>query len=181
MDARSERSAVETAVAEMRRAAGCVTSQPVRAARQRPGRYDLSFAPVGSTASIRIQGGLARRGVELKQEIDVAPSDDGNKASIAQYSYRLIEPDGREILAYHLHPDGLSSVKRPHLHVSSRIPPIPLGDADVSIGLSAMHLATGFVSLDDFIRLLIEEFDVEPRRAAWRAILEGNPSERSEG
>jgi hypothetical protein len=35
-----------------------------------------------------------------------------------------------------------------------------------------MHLPTGFITLADIVRLLIDEFGVEPLRADWRDVLD---------
>ena len=89
------------------------------------------------------------------------------------YSYRILEPEGREILAYHWHPTSVSPVKNPHVHLSSRIGPLVIAPSGAAVALADMHLPTGFVDLNDVVRLLIAEFGVEPRRADWDAVLAG--------
>jgi hypothetical protein len=88
----------------------------------------------------------------------------------AGYRYQILEADGREILAFHWHPRGPSSAVTPHLHLSSRIPPIPVG-SHTAVRLAQMHIPTGFVSLPEIIRLLVIEFGVEPRRQDWQALV----------
>lgn len=90
------------------------------------------------------------------------------------YAYRLCEPGGREILVYHWHPEGLSSVTRPHIHLSSRIRPIPLDPVGLMLPLANHHIPTGQIALADVVRYLIAEAGVEPRRPDWAEILTAN-------
>ncbi len=78
------------------------------------------------------------------------------------YRYELNYHDGRELLAYHLHPVGRSQIKHPHLHV---------GTHDPSLNYGKKHLVTGFISLPEIILCLITEFDIPPIRPDWRDIL----------
>lgn len=77
--------------------------------------------------------------------------------------YRVNDAAEQELFAYHWHPPGHSHVTRPHLHVSGRTDPTELGDA---------HFPTGPVALADVVRLLIQDFDVRPRRADWSRVLD---------
>jgi hypothetical protein len=70
---------------------------------------------------------------------------------------------GRELFAYHWHPTGHSHVTVPHLHISGRTEPAEIG---------AAHYPTGPVTLADVVRLLIQDFDVRPRRADWSRVLD---------
>jgi len=90
------------------------------------------------------------------------------------YVHQLLDVDEREILAYHWHPTGVSPVTWPHLRLSGRLPPLDVGRGQASISLGGKHLTTGPINLSDFVRLLITEFDVQPRRADWAAVLESN-------
>jgi len=87
------------------------------------------------------------------------------------YLYEINDRDGREILAYHWHPEGVSPITEPHLHLSGRLRPFDLGDRDTAVRLGGMHLPTGIVTLARMVHLLIAEFGAEPRRADWQAIL----------
>jgi len=93
------------------------------------------------------------------------------EAVTTAYSHVLRDPDGNEIVAYHWHPDGVSSVRHPHLHLSNQIRPIELGRNQAPLPLADMHLATGVVPLAHVVRMLIEEFGVEPLRDDWDAVL----------
>lgn len=114
---------------------------------------------------------MARLGFEFEQILDVMAAQDGFAVQMARYSYRILEPEGREILAYHWHPLGLSAVRRPHVHLSSRIAPLTLGRTQAAVLLGEMHIPTGYISLADIVWLLIEEFGVDPRRPDWQAVL----------
>lgn len=87
------------------------------------------------------------------------------------YSYELLDASGGEILAYHWHPDGMSNVEHPHLHVSATKPPVRVRTRIAEYPLSDMHLPTGHITFVDIVRLLIDEFGVEPLRDDWRAVL----------
>jgi hypothetical protein len=83
-------------------------------------------------------------------------------AAPRRYRFELRDTEGREVFAYHLHPDGLSDVTEPHLHAGCTHPLFDLGKA---------HLPTGNVSLRAVIRCLIVEFGVEPLRPDWQDIV----------
>ena len=94
--------------------------------------------------------------------------------TIASYLYRILNRDEREILAFHWHPVGLSDVIDPHLHLSSRLNPIEMGRNQEPLPLADMHIPTGFVTLEDVVRLLITEFGITPRRDDWDDLLRQN-------
>ena len=85
--------------------------------------------------------------------------------AVVSYLYAVRVPDGIEILAYQWHPEGVSSVITPHLHLAS-------GSGVTRPRLLGAHLPTGHVTLAQFVRCLIEELGVEPRRPDWRAVLD---------
>jgi hypothetical protein len=69
----------------------------------------------------------------------------------------------------------LSPIKDPHLHVTGASPfvlsPTPGRQEALSIPAGKAHFPTGPVSLQSIIRLLIEDFGVQPARPDWQAIL----------
>jgi hypothetical protein len=93
---------------------------------------------------------------------------------LVSYEYRLLGEDRHEIVAFHWHPVGLSNVTDPHLHLSSRLNPIELGRNRAPLSLADMHIPTGFVTLEDVVRILITEFGITPRRDDWDALLREN-------
>ena len=92
----------------------------------------------------------------------------------ASHEYRLLDRNDREILAFHWHPEGLSNVVDPHLHLSSRLNSIEMGRGQEPLPLANMHIPTGFVTLEDVVRLLIAEFGIRPRHNDWDAVLREN-------
>lgn len=96
---------------------------------------------------------------------------EGVVAEIEAYDYEISDRDGHEILTYHWHPEGVSPVTEPHLHLSGRLRPLDLGPRDAPVALGEMHLPTGVVTLAQVVQLLITEFGVEPRREDWGTVL----------
>ena len=86
----------------------------------------------------------------------------GWRIETTSYAFRLLTRDGRDLVSYHWHPTGRSSVTMPHLHVSCLIPPFDL---------SRTHLLSGPVTLPTMIRLVIVAFGAEPLRPDWEAVL----------
>lgn len=121
-------------------------------------------------------GDGSRLGMTMDHRYMVAPTDDGATiVRTTEYRYRILDPNGLEILAYHWHPAGVSPVTYPHVHLSGRLPPLALGPRGGAVRLGGMHLPTGgevgAVTLADVVRLLITEFGVGPRRADWERIV----------
>ncbi|MGI8642914.1 MAG: hypothetical protein ACR2LS_02220 [Thermomicrobiales bacterium] len=117
-------------------------------------------------------------GFVARLEYRVHPSVDGGadfEAHTTNYRYHILDRDDREILAYHWHPNSVSPVTEPHLHLSGRLRPLDVGARDVPVPLGEMYLPTGMVTLVQVVRLLITEFDVEPRRPDWEAVLSSTP------
>lgn len=42
------------------------------------------------------------------------------------YAFEILDLDQHELLVYHWHPEGISQVVEPHLHLSPRIPSVPV-------------------------------------------------------
>lgn len=116
-----------------------------------------------------VSGG--RLGFQFRLDFVVRETDQTTTLLPVAYQYRLLEPGGREILAYHWHPEGVSHVTHPHMHLSSRVRPIPIEPIGLTIALANHHIPTGHVSLGDVVRYLIVEIGIEPRRPDWREVL----------
>lgn len=84
--------------------------------------------------------------------------------AIVAYQYTLLDQDQREILAFHLHPDGQSHVVTPHLHLGA-------GAGQLRADLGTGHIPTGPVTLAAVARLAIEAFSARPIRATSDDIL----------
>jgi hypothetical protein len=80
------------------------------------------------------------------------------------YSYAVETQDGQEIVGYHWHPDGVSPIAFPHLHLgaASRI-----GMKELS---NKAHFPTGRVAFEDVVQFLIATFGVEPDRTRLREV-----------
>jgi hypothetical protein len=93
----------------------------------------------------------------------------GTGISVVGYGYTLLHDSGAEIVSYQWHPRTPESVPFPHVHFG---PASVRPDSAVRPGdLHKVHFPTGYVSLEEVIRLAIVEFGVNPRRGDWATIL----------
>ncbi len=95
------------------------------------------------------------------------------RVTTRMYEYRLLDYHFEELLVYHWQPGlDFEGPDHPHLHVSSALN--VQGDAVThhEIDLDKLHVATGRVSLEAIIRMLITEFRVAPQRHDWRETLD---------
>ena len=83
---------------------------------------------------------------------------------IAGYNYVVYDSERREVLIYHWHPRSRSPVATPHLHLKQGA---EVGRPEVRDA----HLPTGYIPLVAFLRLLVVDLGVQPRRSDWDAIL----------
>jgi hypothetical protein len=86
-----------------------------------------------------------------------------------EYVYQIATRDEEELLAYHWTPEKPVGFRLyPHLHIGlvsiAKDAPIP--------EFHKLHLPTSRVSLESIVRLLIDDFGVQPRRSNWRDILD---------
>jgi hypothetical protein len=80
-------------------------------------------------------------------------------------AYGLENSDsGHEIFAYHWHPESVSPVRYPHLHLERGA---EIGRAELTGG----HLPTGRAALEDVLTFVIEQFRVRRLRNDWRDVL----------
>ena len=94
------------------------------------------------------------------------------RVTTRMYQYRLFDRNERELLVYHWQPgDAFLGPDHPHVHVSAALSARVTADQTESIDLGSRHLVTSRISLEGFIRMLIEEFGVAPQRADWRETL----------
>jgi hypothetical protein len=85
------------------------------------------------------------------------------KVSTEAYYYGIHDRQQTEILSYHWHPKTERTFPHIHLHSGS----------SVIRALQGIHLPTGRVSLEQVLRLLIEEMKVKPLRADWAKVIQG--------
>lgn len=97
------------------------------------------------------------------------------RATMTNYAYAIQDLAGRELFAYHWHPIGVSHVKSPHVHMSGsmpmRLPQRPGNPDERMLSLRKAHFPTRRIELGAFIRFLIRDLDVEPRRPDWELVL----------
>ncbi len=137
--------------------------------------HTFFFARRGEPVPLRTR--LGPRGVllEMAHYCEIVPRQrDSHEVRTPSYWYRLLDRQEHELLAYHWHPEGVSPITFPHLHLSSQVRPIAIGPGADPVALAEMHLPTGQVTLADIVRLLITEFAVQPRRDDWETVLQEN-------
>jgi hypothetical protein len=158
--------AVERFHRPLRRALSCVT----RAVVDVKGGYYLSPEPhelvLGGGDPVRLRGperiGLS---VKMRYRVVEAPGRRSRyEVEIVAYQYSLTARDGKELVAYHWHPEGESHVTTPHVHLGP-------GAAIGHRGIAGAHLPTDHVALVEVIRLALEQPGVEPLRNDWRDVL----------
>jgi hypothetical protein len=81
----------------------------------------------------------------------------------------LVDRNGTELLAFHHHPGSEAITPAfPHLHVSAALRPAQADGVAGVVPLDKRHIPTGGIGLPEIVRMLIEEFDVEPLAGNWR-------------
>jgi hypothetical protein len=164
--------AVSNFIAPLRLAVSCVTQDVL----QPHGGYHLSTRPhaltLGAPEPARLKGPV-QFGLTITQHYKIVetgtematveiPRDRRYKVRTASYLYALEDADGREVLAYHWHPD--KKVMHPHLHLGH--------GAEVGHRLCAeAHLPTERIALEALLRCAIEDLCVEPQRQDWEKVL----------
>ena len=86
------------------------------------------------------------------------------KVSTAEYNYNLRDTDNRVVLAFHWHPAERFKVRHPHLHLDQGA---RLGRED----LHRTHIPTGRIFIEEVIRFIITELEVESLRDDWEKVL----------
>jgi len=107
--------------------------------------------------------------LSVKQEFRVVERPEHRRSSrwmlvASGYSYGLHDADGREVVAYHWHPNIPHPATFRHLHVGP-------GSGVRHHRLTKAHLPTGIMTVADMVRVAIVEFAVGPRRRDWEAVL----------
>jgi hypothetical protein len=150
----------------MQKTVSCVTSSVLRPSK---GGYEESADPRLLTFSddpivLRGEAGFSLS-VRHYYRVKHGTGRSRWKVSTVAYYYELQTSSGDEVISFHWHPEQRSSVTSPHLHIGS--------GAGVKIeGFYKAHLPTPRVLLEDFLQMLIEDFDVQPERADWEIALQ---------
>ena len=134
------------------------------------GGYYVSQRPLPLTLGRGLPvdlGGRTDLAVQVSQQYRVIENPDPREpwqVRTVAYRYTLWESGGPEIFSYQWHPASRGNITFPHLHL----------EAGAGIGRDEFHrahLPTGRVALEDFVRLLIVDFDVVPERDDWEEAL----------
>jgi hypothetical protein len=153
------REAAEAFAATMQESVSCVTDAPFCY----PQAYPLNQRQVlvlAEAAEVPLEGD---QGLYLSATHEYLVRDVGDGTYAVQttgYTYSIdVDNLGGEALSYQWHPNGLSWVQTPHVHVRDAL---------------GRHLPTGRVSLEAVVRFLIEEAEVRAQRADWPEVLNEN-------
>ena len=72
---------------------------------------------------------------------------------------------GREIFAYHWHPNERTAITFPHFHFYR-------GAGAMRDDVRKAHFPTGRIAFEDVLRLVVTQFGVIPLRNDWETILD---------
>jgi hypothetical protein len=149
----------EAFLAPLRRSLSCITDAQLFVAPKLPGQVEalaLSADPllVRSAPLGDIQFVLGHQYRIIEDDLY------GWRVSTAAYRYDLLDGSGKELIAWHWHPDGSSSMVKPHLHMSGG--PVP----------KKAHVPTGRVTIESVLRLLLTDLEVSPRRTDFHDVLD---------
>jgi hypothetical protein len=152
---------------ELRRSFTCITRQPFQLIQTPDNATHFSFESMPRNRPIRLEPSSIPEPIHLAARIDLTSilselTERRFTGAVSAYSITIRLGDGAELLAYHWHPNGLSNVRGPHLHVAARF---------TSPYLGKTHLPTGAVAIASIVHMLIADFGVAPLRADWRSIL----------
>ena len=81
------------------------------------------------------------------------------------YSYAVETVAGEEIFGYHWHPDGVSPIHFPHLHIG---PAAGIGLVELN---HKAHFPTGRIPFEDVVEFLVNVFGVKPDRTLWQEVV----------
>ena len=161
--------ALQNFLGPLNRVISCITtSQIAQSAGQDGCKLNTDYGLfVGSEATFKASSDpLVYAEISMNFRIVTVPEKDQKrlgrfKVKTTWYRYSILNHRKREMLSYQWHP-GIG-IDFPHLHVHS---------------LEKCHLPTGRISIEEFVRLLVDAFDVKPKKGReWKTIL-GTAQER---
>lgn len=159
MAGRSKDAAKDDFCGYFKESLSCITDAFLHPIQKSPNRYLLTYEPPAALLCD------VPHTLSATQVFSIVPDKvkGGFKAKTHEYSYSLngdIDGIPGEIVSYHWHPEG-TEVSYPHLHVG-RVPRV--------------HFPTARISVERFIRMLIDYYDIEAMFAEskWKRILERN-------
>jgi hypothetical protein len=166
--------AIHNFVESLQLALSCVTNAVLRRATYNP-RIDPQVLILNDNSPVLLPGAEVALHVAQHVRVSQAGEPSGSwYASSVGYYYVLMNRRGAEILGYHWHPIGQSSVTEPHLHLG---PGVGVGNRPTA----EAHLPTGSISLEDVLRLAIASYSVIPRRSDWDSTLRATKAAREPG
>ncbi len=161
MAGKSPREAADNFVFFIKETLSCISDHYVSAYQQSTKLYKIYYEPY---ATLVAEDGKTYL-LSITQIFRTIPHPEqiGQfKAKTQEYSYRLMagEKENSELVAYHWHPHD-PGVKFPHLHLKAS---------------PRIHFPTSRVCLEDFVWLLMRDYQVKPRLKddEWKEILERN-------
>ncbi len=102
--------------------------------------------------------------MSLKYTYVTAEGEAGRwKIKTLAYAYEIRNAEGKDLLAFHWHPDG-GEIKYPHIHVGH-------ATGIRHAGIRDGHIPAGRVSAEAVIRFAIEALHVKTLRNDWNKIL----------
>lgn len=108
----------------------------------------------------------------LSQSLRVEHQTDGTwKLRTMTYAYHILEgreQDSRWLVRWEYTSRDQREMKHPRHHVHL---PVLLETPDGNLDLDALHLSTGWVTIEEIIRFLIVEVGVKPKSTDWNADL----------
>jgi hypothetical protein len=162
---RTPRAALAAFVDPLQQALSCVTRANLVYREPWPGQVQALGASEEPIRLATTSGGPAPwLYLEQQYELVEVPGERGPwKVTTRAYRYRIDSAAGDELVLWHWHPTDRQGrhhrQPRPHLHAQ-------VGE------LRGRHLLTGRVGLESVIRVLLDDFDVRPRRDDWQAVLD---------
>jgi hypothetical protein len=168
MAGRTPREAVQNFLNPLSQALSCVT----RAILLVGGGYHVTDNPhaLALSEDPTVLGRDRRYALTLSQHYRIVKAEAARgpwKVETVAYYYTVKEPvpPHREIFGYHWHPESRSPITFPHFHLHE----------GANIGarhLAGAHFPTGRIAVEQVLRLLIEEFNVQPLRDDWSTVLQ---------
>jgi len=111
------------------------------------------------------QPGYVSLRISQQYSIVEAAGDAGPyKVQTRAYMYSVESEDAQEIFGYHWHPAGGNPIRWPHMHLEQ-------GAQFAHPDLHRAHFPTGRVSIEEFVRLVVDTFRLRTRRTDWRSTL----------
>lgn len=178
-----ERRVLNAYLSRVRQVIQCVAEAEIWASRNPAGvEHNLTLTPRGSQVEnvvpLRLNDGRRRLTLGIYQQFVIQDAIDlagAFRVETRRYMYELRDRSDREIFSYHWHPEGASPIQFPHFHVDGAPPvmltPMPDETQPYRLALDKAHFATGIITLEEVVALLIRDFDVQPRRTDWERVL----------